>query len=136
MAVSIRGIAMSKTTQKPKKPHPDFPLYSHRNGQWAKKIRGKTRFFGQWNDPQAALTEYLRIKDDLQAGRIPTPVAGVVVTLADVVNAYLADADQRKETGDLSPVSFAKETQPLRIEQGCVSLADDVKRRGMDSNPR
>src|SRR3990167_10262691 len=37
---------------KPRKPHPDFPLYAHRRGQWAKKVRGKVRYFGPWGDPQ------------------------------------------------------------------------------------
>lgn len=97
---------MSKSKKPPTKPRPDFPLFAHRNGQGAKKIGGKLHDFGCWADPDAALHEYLRVTDDLQAGRVPTPAAGVV-TLADVVNAYLADADPRKETADISPVSFA-----------------------------
>ncbi len=96
---------MSKTTQKPKKPRPDFPLFAHQNGQWCKKIRGKQFYFGQWNDPQAALQEYLRIKDDLQAGRIPTPAAGVV-TLADISNAYLARSEERRDGGEISSRTF------------------------------
>ena len=59
---------------KPEKPHKDYPLYSHRNGQWAKKIRGKTHFFGPWIDPQTALEKWLDEKDDLLAGRVPRSV--------------------------------------------------------------
>ena len=80
---------MSKNAQKPKKPRPDFPLYGHRNGQWAKKIRGKSHFFSTWSDPDAALQEYLKITDDLQAGKIPMPSAGVV-TFAVVCNSFRA----------------------------------------------
>ena len=44
--------------QKPKKPYPEFPFYAHRNGQWARKVKGKTHFFGTWDDPDAAMQNY------------------------------------------------------------------------------
>jgi hypothetical protein len=71
-----RETAISKNARKPIKLRPDFLLSSHRNGRWAKRMPQETHFFGVWGDPEAALQEYLRIRDDLQAGRIPTPDAG------------------------------------------------------------
>ena len=41
---------------KPAKPHADFPLYTHRSGRWAKKIRGRLHYFGPWDDPEPALS--------------------------------------------------------------------------------
>lgn len=58
---------------RPGKPFPDYPLFAHRNGQWAKKIRGKLHYFGPWSDPRGALLRYEREKDDLAAGREPRP---------------------------------------------------------------
>ena len=55
---------MHNFTMAPKysKPRPDFPLFPHATGRWAKKIRGEFKFFGKVaDDPngEAALELWL-----------------------------------------------------------------------------
>ena len=57
-------------TVKPAKPHPDFPLFPHATGRWAKKIKGKLHYFGRWSDPDGALRHY---HDFLAGVSVPKP---------------------------------------------------------------
>jgi integrase len=84
----------------PDKPRADFPLFAHRNGQWAKKIRGTIRYFGVWSDPEAALQKYRDEVDDLQAGR--TPARGVGLTVVALVNEFLTFKKRRLDAGELT----------------------------------
>jgi hypothetical protein len=91
---------------KPAKPYPDFPLFPHAAGQWAKKVRGRLHYFGVWADPDAALAKYLEQKDALHAGRKPRPDAGAA-TVKDVANDFLNAKRALVDAGELSPRTWA-----------------------------
>jgi hypothetical protein len=59
------------TPGRPSKPNPQFPLFPHATGYWAKKIRGKMRYFCPCAYPDGALTKYLDRKAALHAGKKP-----------------------------------------------------------------
>jgi integrase len=90
---------------KPNKPRPDFPLYAHAAGVWAKKVRGQTHYFGSWDDPQAALEEYLRQKDDLLAGRTPSAKSDEL-TVRQLVNRFLNSKKRLLESGEIRQRTF------------------------------
>src|SRR5262245_44075041 len=87
---------------RPSKPYPEFPLFPHAAGVWAKKIRGKLHYFGPWDDPDGALQKYLEQKDALHAGKKPRtdPEA---LTVKDVANAFLNHKKALVDGGELSP---------------------------------
>jgi integrase len=91
---------------KPAKPYPDFPLFPHATGRWAKKIRGRMVYFGPWDDPDAALEKYLKEKDDLHAGKRPRPDADDQIEVVDVCNAFLIEKKAAVESGELSRWTF------------------------------
>jgi len=99
--------------KKPTKPYPDFPLFPHATRRWAKKIRGKTHYFGPWGDPEAALQKYLDQRDDLHAGRIPrTP--GDALTVRDLVNRFLTSKRQQSQVGEIVPRTFKNSMTRLK----------------------
>jgi integrase len=87
---------------KPNKPYPEFPLTAHPAGYWCKKIRGKLHYFGPWEDPDGALEEYNRQKDDLHAGRKPKEDTEGT-TVKELCNRFLNAKQALVDTGELSP---------------------------------
>ncbi|MDZ4686827.1 MAG: tyrosine-type recombinase/integrase [Planctomycetaceae bacterium] len=86
---------------RPQKPSTDFPLFPHQTRRWAKKIRGRTHYFGRWGDPAAALAKYLTQRDDLHAGRKPRPPVREL-TVEHLTQRFLASKQAYVETGELS----------------------------------
>jgi len=119
-----------KPAQKPAKPSADFPLFPHRNGQWAKKVRGKLVYFGPWSDPQAALEKWHRQRDDLLAGRVPREDSGDGLTMADLANCFLTAKDRAVAAGELSNRGFNdyyQSCQYLVKRFGGNRLVDDIR---------
>jgi integrase len=93
---------------KPKKPTPDFPLFAHASGRWAKKVRQRLVYFGKWtDDPKGvrALERWLEEKDDLLAGRTPR-VKADSLTLHTLCNRFLAAKEVQQSMGRLTRRAF------------------------------
>jgi integrase len=104
-AVDSNNSATRSKSPKPSKPHPEFPLFPHATGRWAKKIRGQLYYFGPWSDPDGALTKYLEQKDALHAGRKPRE-ATEGVTVKDLGNRFLNAKRALVESGELTNRSW------------------------------
>lgn len=83
-----------------------FPLYLHKTGQYAKKVRGRVHYFGK--DREKALSRYMSERDALQAGLVvrpePTPAQ---VTLKTGCETLLAQKQSLVTTGELSSRTLA-----------------------------
>ena len=112
----------SSPTHKPAKPHPDFPLFAHAAGVWAKKVKQRLHYFGPWDDPEGALQRWLEQKDDLLAGRTPRPKTEGL-TLRDLANRFLTAKKHLVENGEITPRSY--ESYYATCEQVIVILGKD-----------
>ena len=122
--------------KKPKKPRPDFPLFPHARGYWAKKVRGKMRYFGPWADPDRAVALWKAQQDDLLAGREPSvtevdddgkPVLPGI-TVKYLCDAFLTSKGEARDAGELTVGTFR---QYLRA---CMLMADTFGRNRVASD--
>ncbi len=115
---------------KPKKPRPDFPLFPHASGRWAKKVRGKFCYFGKTaDDPkgEAALQLWLDQRDDLLAGRTPRSTSGDGLTVAGLCNAFLTAKQQQRAAGEITLRTFTEYFSTCKLVVGAFG-----KRRFVD----
>jgi integrase len=115
--------------EKPAKPSADFPLYAHANGQWAKKIRGKTHFFGLWSDPDGALKRYEAEKDALLAGRKVRNDAPDALTVKLLCNRFMEAKQALVDSGELSQRTwddYHEACEGLLAVTGKTRLANDL----------
>ena len=96
----------STSAPKPDKPYPDFPLFPHATKRWAKKIKGRTHYFGAWGDWQAALERYQYEVHFLQQGKTPPPQNVDALTVEDLVNHFLDHREAKLKNGELAPVTY------------------------------
>jgi hypothetical protein len=103
---------MSKVTRKPApgKPHPDFPLFPHATGRWAKKVKGRFHYFGKVTDDpkgETALALWPEQKDDLLAGRTPR-AKPEALTLREFLDRFVVSKRCFLDTREISPKHFAE----------------------------
>jgi integrase len=118
-------MTLADSTRKPTKsatakPYKDFPLFRHRNGQWAKKVRGKLHYFGV--DHNEALDLWLKQKDDLLAGRTPREGKDDELTVKRLCDLFCEHVDARVETGERTKRLFDD------YQAQCIDLADRLGR--------
>jgi integrase len=127
--MSERHFKPADYLDKPAKPYPEFPLFAHANGCWAKKIKGKLHYFGVWDDPDAALAKYLVEKDGLHAGRVPRPDPAAA-TVKDAANQFLNHKRTLVDAGELVVRTWGKykEVTDLLVNQfGKDRLVSDLR---------
>ncbi|KAA5538717.1 site-specific integrase [Roseiconus nitratireducens] len=86
-------MTVRKGSKKPRKPRPDYPLYANGNGQWCKKVEGRHKSFGPWDDPDGAERAFLDWQARQRLGvsdQDPNEV-----TVDQMVDQYL-DAQQKR----------------------------------------
>ena len=115
-------MANNSTTADPRpaKPTKDFPLFPHRgSGQWAKKIKGRTHYFGSWRlDPTGveAIVSYTRELPYLLRGETPPSIdISQGCTIGQLCNEFMDSKQAAMEDGDLSPRTLADYHQTAKL---------------------
>ncbi len=83
---------------------PEFPLFPHKSGRWAKQDRGKRHYFGKViDDPKGerALNLWLEQKDELLAGRTPRGTREGL-TVGEMCDRFLQAKDLQLEAGEIT----------------------------------
>jgi integrase len=130
-------MANSKGSAVVSKPHPDFPLTPRRSdGRWQKKIRGEVHYFT--GSAQEALDEWLRVKDDLLAGRRARAKSDEL-TVRELCERFLQAKELQRDAGELRPLSWSdykKSCKRVLEEFGATRPVNDLRSEDFESLKR
>lgn len=113
MAHSTRRASSAKSRPE-KQPS---PLWLHKaTGQYGKTIRGVKYYFG--SDRDAALKEYLRVREWREKGLEPPPKEGEYLTLVRLCNHFIAAAKAKVQSEELTNRTYQE------YERTCELLMD------------
>jgi len=105
---------------KPAKPYPDFPLFPHACGQWAKKIGGKMYYFGVWGNWQAALRKYHVFLD------------GPPSSLKAAIGRYLEAQHRLQQAGEVTLRHYKSIEWPLARLSNTIGPTKAIARLGSE----
>lgn len=112
--------------QKPVKPREDFPLYAHAAGMWAKKINGRTIYFGPWGDPIGAEAAYKQHLRDQHRARSPVDDD---LDMGTLLNLFLERKHAALEAGEITQRTwkdYHATCQMLKKALGVARLVADL----------
>lgn len=134
MANSSRTKTKTAKRAKSAKPYPDFPLTAHPSGRWRKIHKGTAYYFGKHDDWEAAIERYQHEWPYIIAGKPIPPRSGQpapgVVTVADVINAYIESKRQLLDNGELSPRTFTDCIRTGKIIVKAIDRNRDIETVG------
>ncbi len=84
---------------KPDKPSPEYPLYAHNTGRWAKKVQGKLYYFGPWEKPEVALDNF----NKFQHKHLGTMQPDNQLSIGELCQQFLSYKQHQLEAGELAP---------------------------------
>jgi integrase len=134
---SNRKRSTGKTSNRPAKPYPEFPLYAHPLGYWSKKIKGKIIHFGRWGriekgkmkllpyaaSHQAAYDAYKLRMNDAERGKIveyvvqPEEPNAEGITVKSLCNQFLTAKHRKLNSRNrkISPRTFVEYQQTAKL---------------------
>ena len=128
----------STKSRRAAKPRPDFPLFPHATGRWAKKVQGSLLYFGPTKGDlrgNKAVKVWLAEKDYCLAhGRRPPKTTGKL-TVADLVNRVLNAKAVKIDNANYRSTPFAPGIKLGQCWSGTsVKIATSIRWGPMTSN--
>ena len=100
---------MTATKQKRPKPSPEWPMFWHSSGYWAKTVKYVTYYFGRRGSvadgpdfDAEAMAEYTRHISSIKAGRGKIPETEERLSVSDLCELFLESREQLYKTGELA----------------------------------